>query len=636
MADIGLEFLLNTGGESEGLSESGVENFRDKPFTAVARETGQNSRDARLDMSKPVRLTFDLITIPSSDFPSIGEFRKAAELCLKKATRPKNEKEQGFFEQAALALNAPEIKILRISDFNTKGVQGPCEEGRPFHSLAKSDGVSTKEDLSSGGSFGIGKNAAFALSDIQTAFISTRYKDDKGTDNVLCMGKALFISHASEDGIERRRKGYWGKKAGYMPLDNASDIPKWLLRESQGTSIFSICMRDNRTDWRYEMASAIIINFFCAIERQEMEFEIDNGALKINRNTLQALFKDSKVLEAVNQHNAGIAFEAAKILHTCLVDEKTILTVLDVPGLGKVQMRTLLREGLGYTIGIIRNGMYITDNLAKFNEPFKRFPLHREFAVVIEPDSQLEGEWFKRLENPQHDNLSDERITDPALRKQGKLAFEKLAKQIRTQIRSLAKAEPTSSMELDELNDFFASEQARQYDDDGPETDPKALRPTAIKKSPPKPKRVVHTKSEDDDPPIPGPGPDGPEPGPGPSPGPGPGVIHPGPKPRPQPQARSIELQGERNLLPDVTQPQKRRLFFTSPVAGNVALHVEATGLSNPDRLAVTSVIGGTLNAGAIEILCRKGQRVALDVEFDTPYAGPVEISAVVVEGSAS
>ena len=91
-------------------------------------------------------------------------------------------------------------------------------------------------------------------------------------------------------------------------------------------------------------------------------------------------------------------FDRAQTLHNCLTDEKAAVRMLDVPGLGKVQMRILLRDGLGYTIGILRNGMYITNNLANFNEPFIRFPLHREFAVIIEPDSKVEGEWFKRLE----------------------------------------------------------------------------------------------------------------------------------------------------------------------------------------------------------------------------------------------
>ena len=65
----------------------------------------------------------------------------------------------------------------------------------------------------------------------------------------------------------------------------------------------------------------------------------------------------------------------------------------------------------------------------------KRFPLHRDFAAVIEPVGVHEGEWFKRLENPRHDDLSAERITDPVLRKQGQRSFERLAKQIRLAIR---------------------------------------------------------------------------------------------------------------------------------------------------------------------------------------------------------
>jgi hypothetical protein len=437
-------------------------------------------------------------------------------------------------------------------------VRGPCEEGRPFHTLAKSDGVSTKEDISSGGSFGIGKNAVFALSDIQTTFFSTLYKGDDGKEHFLCMGKAMFMSHVDNAGKERRRKGYWGKINGYMPIEDHHEVPSWLRRDTQGTSIYSICMRSNPTDWRYEMAAAILINFFCAIERQEMEFEIGNGSLQINRNTLQGLFRDVNVIAAVKQLNASVAFDAATTLHACLVDDKVTVTELEVKELGKVRMRVLLRDGLGYTIGIIRNGMYITDNLAQFNEPFKRFPLHREFAIIIEPDGPAESEWFKRLENPRHDDLSAARITDPVLREQGQRAFERLAKQIRTRIRELAKAEPTSKMELDELNDFFASDESRQEDNAGLVTDPRALKPTQVRKSPPKPKRSASKKrdeEEDDEPLVAAPGEETAGPGTGGGSGEesggGGGPVPPGPRPRPQPQARPIELEAERNVIAD-------------------------------------------------------------------------------------
>ncbi|MBU2090886.1 MAG: hypothetical protein KKB63_10020, partial [Alphaproteobacteria bacterium] len=324
---IGLEFLLNDGGDAEGLGDAGIETFRDKPFAAVAREASQNSRDARLDDQAPVLMTFDQISVPSDEFPSIKSFRDAVARCLVEAEKLGNEKDIGFFRQASKVLDAPEIRIMRVADFNTKGVPGPCVKGQPFHTLAKADGVSIKPDINSGGSFGIGKSAASALSDIQTAFYSTLYSDDEGS-HVLCMGKALLISHTGADGQERRRKGYWGKKQGFQPLDNPKDIPGWLLREKQGTSIFSVCVRENRIDWRYEMAAALLINFFAAIQRQEMEFQIDSGAIKINRNTIEALFNDLAVNEAVDQLKARDAFDVASRLYACLVDQQAILKTI--------------------------------------------------------------------------------------------------------------------------------------------------------------------------------------------------------------------------------------------------------------------------------------------------------------------
>ena len=187
-------------------------------------------------------------------------------------------------------------------------------------------------------------------------------------------------------------------------------------------------------------------------------------------------------------------------------------SLLEIEGLGTVRMRMLMRDGLGYTIGIIRNGMYITDNLDNFNEPFKRFPLYRDFAVIIEPVGKTESEWFKRLENPSHDSLSAKRITDPDLREKGQKAFQKLAIEIRNRIRELAKSQPSNSLDLNELNDFFASDETRIEDEIGMETDPRSKNPTPVRRVKPKPPTPDSRKqTSPDDPPTPGP-----EPGPGP------------------------------------------------------------------------------------------------------------------------
>lgn len=634
MSEIRLEFLPNIGGEAEGLSDAGIETFRENPFAAVARETGQNSRDARDDDTKPVKLTFDIVELKSENFPAIRQYRETVELCLEKSCRANKEKEIGFFENAYRALNDKTIRVLKISDFNTKGVRGPCNEGEPFHTLAKTDGISVKEEVSSGGSFGIGKNATFALSDIQTVFISTIYTDTSGDSQVLCMGKTQFISHKGKDGQEKRRKGYWGKPE-YMPLDDPCEIPKWLQREEQGTSIFSVCMRDNRTDWRYEMAAAILINFFCAIERQEMEFEIDNGRIKVNRERLEELFNNAEVKKAVDELNACDAFETAKALHACLIDKQARSEDLKIESLGKVRMRTLMRDGLGYKIGIVRNGMYITDNLSYFNEPFKRFPLHRDFAVIIEPNSETESEWFKRLENPRHDSLSADRITDPERRVIGQKAFEKLAKKIRSRIRTLAKSQPSNTLDLDELNDFFASDKTRTEDDTGIETDPQSKKLTPVNPVKPHPPTSVSRKETSPDDPLesgpePEPSPD-PEPRP-PDPEPRPPQPEPGPSPRPKKIMESVELESERALIPDKSNPRRRQIIFSSPISAEIMLCVDATGLTNPERLNPVSTSKGHIEGNTIKAFCVADQRTRIDVVFDAPYVGPVQISASCVE----
>ncbi len=67
-----LAFIPNTAREGEGLSDAGIEIYRDNPFPAVARENGQNSRDAH-DRERwpdaPVRVEIDRIEVPATSLP---------------------------------------------------------------------------------------------------------------------------------------------------------------------------------------------------------------------------------------------------------------------------------------------------------------------------------------------------------------------------------------------------------------------------------------------------------------------------------------------------------------------------------------------------------------------------------------
>src|SRR5690349_8407759 len=94
-----LEFPLNEGGEDEGLGHAGIETFRHAPYASVARETGQNSRDAAATL--PVRITFDVASVSREEIPGIADLQWTIERCSSEAS---GEKESAFFRQAQQAV----------------------------------------------------------------------------------------------------------------------------------------------------------------------------------------------------------------------------------------------------------------------------------------------------------------------------------------------------------------------------------------------------------------------------------------------------------------------------------------------------------------------------------------------------
>jgi hypothetical protein len=205
-----LKFAENTADEGEGLSDSGIETYRDDPFPAIARETVQNSRDAHDGSGKPVKVEFDRLTISAAQFPDRESFLSSARSCLNIARAEKNDKEIAFFEQAVAVLESNSIRVLKIADYNTKGLRGPCTSlpPTPFYALVKSSGSSVKDDQAAGGSFGIGKSAVYSASDLQTVFYSTAYHcNDSGSTKFLCQGKTKFRSHQGADGMGGPTRG---------------------------------------------------------------------------------------------------------------------------------------------------------------------------------------------------------------------------------------------------------------------------------------------------------------------------------------------------------------------------------------------------------------------------------------------
>ncbi len=613
----GLQFLSNEANEDEGLGDAGIETYRDEPYAGTAREIGQNSRDAFTAL--PVRISFDVIDVPFDQIPNIAKLKSTIDACLKKARNADDEKEIAFFEQANSVLATGPLKVLAISDSNTTGLTGPDVSGTAFHSLVKSSGVSKKASNTSGGSFGIGKNAVFAISDLQTVFYSTIYSGN-GNQHFLAQGKSILVSHVDDAGEPKGAVGYWGLP-GYRPLKDSSSVPSWLKRDTQGTTVFAMGFRQT-PDWQHRIACSLVQNFFYAIHTGEMEFSLNRGEIVISKLTLGALFDSAELKDAAKANDRETAYELSQQLFKCLTSADAVEKDLTVPNLGTVRIRVLTADKLPKKVCIIRNGMVITDSLEFFGEKFARFPMYRDFVALVVPLDNEGRAFIKKLENPKHDGLSAERLPDQQRREHAKSVMKKFAAKIRETIKSVALTSFDDEVSADEMRQYFQADAAKPADSgassqDDPETVKYRLEP---RKTPVEPRATGKGEGTTV----------GPKPGPGTGPGPGPG---PGPNPRPpssgvKATARPIILSDVRNLLPTAANPRMRTIMFTPSEGGRATILLEASGLNNSENMNVLKATGADACGGQLVKQLVANERTRIDIEFDEPYPGPIELSA--------
>jgi hypothetical protein len=617
---IELVFLRNEAGEDEGLGHAGIETYRDAPYSSVARECGQNSMDAAA--GHPVEMSFDRLVIPVADYPVHAAEAAAVSQCLQKAQAKADEKEIEFFGRARTVLARDTISLLRISDRNTRGLTGPSEPGTPFHSLVKSSGVSSKESESSGGSFGIGKNAAFAVSELQTVFYSTVYKDpDRQTEDFLAQGKTILISHADGSGEERRATGYWGLP-GFAPIAESHLVPDWMRRTEIGTSVIVAGFRDSE-HWGYRIAESLLQNFFCAVHRGEIRFLVDEGQIEITRESLRDLFNDPKITQAAKDADDFEDFEFARHLYECLVAPDAIRKDLEIKGIGPVSVTMLVRDGLPKRVRIVRNGMAITDELSNFGDKFAVFPMYRDFVALVEPGSSDGSKFVKRLENPRHDGLSAERLADPQKRREASLIMKRLAKEIRQAIKDEALPKFETTVALDELTEFFDD---RDPADKPPQTSNEE-NPEVLVYKPVDPRRTdvgADTQGGQGRSGGGGTGRGRGGKGRGRGSGTGRGRGGRGRKGGGQP----VQLADVRNVLVAAGGGANRRLYFTPDESCHASVTVLAAGMDQPAQLTVTTVDTGHVQNGSIVLDVTGGQRTSLLVAFGETYDGPIELVA--------
>lgn len=623
------QYEPNVADKEQGIAHPDIEQFKNRPYGSVARECGQNSNDAASTWNprtQPVEMSFDLIQIRRDEYPSYEQHVETMRRCLNQSNSGSGDtKAQEFFTRALKVMNETKIPVLLIKDVKTTGTAGPPDKKyAPWKVLLKGVGQSAGKQVDAGGNFGIGKGAAYAASETYTVFYSTIYVDpSNGQQHFLAQGRTRLISHKDSEGNDVLSDGYWGLPNRFMPVQDQALVPDWLRRTEVGTTVAIVGFRE-KTDWQWELAMSLIMNFFVAVTRQEIIFSINKGQIQIDHSTIAGLFDDKEIERVCDTEKLTEEFNFAKSLYECLTSPDSLDEEMDIKGLGKIGLRVLVRDGLIKKLKIVRNGMSITENLKEFGDSFSRFPSYRDFVALVEAKDEAARVAFRKMENPEHDDLSVERIHNLAIRAELKTAMTTFAAELRKKIKAIAAPKLEHRTTLTEMAKYFPSEQAENNQPgESPKENPEKhiYLPTPPKKIRPQQPLRDTKPGEEGGSAGTGRGGSG-KGGTGEAKGKGKGGA--GTK------GQSIFLLEDiRNFLPPKTSGWDREVRFTPNMTGLAEITISAPGVSEPVQLELASCDGHSTQQGRARMKVCALQRAVLRVRFKTPYAGPIEVTAV-------
>lgn len=259
-------FVSNQNSTIVGINDAGIETFTANMHRSLVREIIQNSLDAALpNVNEPVEVEFILFDLSRDKLPDVDELQNVMKQCKKSNLNEPDAKQ--FFEGAEEILQQPTIKVLRISDHKTIGLEGSdtCEKGTSWSRLVKESGSSNKGQ-SSGGSFGIGKSAAFACSDLRTVFYSSM--DTKGLKSNFGVARLVSFQDAEIDGWTTG-VGYYSDNRNFVAIPEMASFDERYTRTDSGTDIYIMGMHLT-LDIKKTIINAVLLDFLVSLVKGKL------------------------------------------------------------------------------------------------------------------------------------------------------------------------------------------------------------------------------------------------------------------------------------------------------------------------------------------------------------------------------
>ncbi len=437
MTRIGWKFPPTGGGVEGGYNHAGMTHFQGARYPSLAREVIQNSLDARKSEARPVHVTFEIQQLLRDQMPGYEEFLDIINRCIEASDN--DERARSELELEKKVVQRKKIIFLRIVDRETTGLSGS-----KWAALLKKEGLPDKESATAGGSFGIGKNAPFAMSPLRTVYYWSRF--EAGSEVLeKFQGKAILISHLDDDKEDTQSIGFFGSKDKCLELSDAQ-IPEAIRMietpdRGIGTSLW-IPGFDGSAIWRDKIAGSVVENFFCAVDEAKLEVLVDSDSytttdlLSIEAASLGDWFEHLVNNEAHSEDN--LRLRRARAFWEVMKAPMVIKEKED-KDLGHCKLWITVSdkyEDVG-RVGLIRlNGMLITDQ----QEGLRQFRRTMPFAAVCRFESDKGNELLRGMENPRHDQFQPEFLPTED-RSRGRAALTRITRWIREEINKVAMPE---------------------------------------------------------------------------------------------------------------------------------------------------------------------------------------------------
>lgn len=435
----------------DGINDGNIETYKNNPMLSLTKEELQNSTD---NAGKNADGTYKKVIVEFSDFllnPRTDlndyDFEKVKEIFSDERAfwdyyMENDKRAVEFFDNGLNILSGNSLRCMRISDFNTTGLNGVgSDRSSPWNNLVENKGVSDKPGNKSG-SFGIGKDAAFASSKIRIVFYNT-----VNEDGVSAFEGVMKLPTYRKDDDQFVGHGSFGNPDNPKQpvMDSLSIDPSYPPRTEIGMDKYILGFKDDVTpeNLRDAIITSSIDNFLYAFMSDKLE--VKYGDLLINSMTI-ANFIDQyrETEENKDDEKPHLSRLTVEYFETILEpDRKETIKIIDDDD---VEIYVKLNPLGCRRAAIIRqNGMKVFDK--------DRLSGRVGFSAVVILKGDAVNEYFKKnLENTEHTQWSLDRAKDP---KEANARQQKIFTKIKEIISELHQDNLESSIDAEGVNEYL-------------------------------------------------------------------------------------------------------------------------------------------------------------------------------------